>query len=49
VDEKPIEFWFSIIFHMVMGMAMIILGFWLLDGIPIVSHWYAEIRAMLPF
>ncbi len=49
VDEKPIEFWFSIIFHMVMGMAMIALGFWLLEDISVVSHWYAETRAMLPF
>ena len=48
-DDKPIEFWFSIIFHLVMGMAMIILGFWLLEGIPMVNHWYAEIRTILPF
>jgi len=48
-DDKPIEFWFSIIFHMVMGMAMIVLGFWLQEDIPVVNHWYTEIRAMLPF
>ena len=49
VDEKPVEFWFNIIFHMVMGMAMIILGFWLIEDIPVVNHWYAEVRALLPF
>ncbi|EMQ0961428.1 hypothetical protein RY975_001004 [Citrobacter braakii] len=49
VDEKPIEFWFSIIFHMVMGMAMIVLGFWFLDDLPAFHGWYTEIRAMLPF
>nr|DAV16129.1 MAG TPA: hypothetical protein [Caudoviricetes sp.] len=34
---------------MVMGMAMIVLGFWLLEDIPVVNHWHTEIRAMLPF
>ncbi|MDI3450551.1 hypothetical protein QLG09_17040 [Enterobacter sp. V89_11] len=49
MDEKPIEFWFSIIFHMVMGMAMIVLGFWFLDDLPAFHSWYTEICAMLPF
>ncbi|WP_312627367.1 DUF2542 family protein [Scandinavium sp.] len=48
-DDKPIEFWFSIIFHLVMGIVMIVLGFWLLEEIPAVNHWFSEIRAMLPF
>lgn len=45
-DEKPIEYWFSVIFHFGISFVMIGVGFWLLEDIPAVEHWYGEIRAI---
>jgi len=45
--HKPIEYWFSVIAHFAMGAAMLGLGFWFLDTIPIVHEWYSKVRALL--
>lgn len=44
-ETKPIEYWFSVIAQMMASLMMIGLGFCFLDEIPIVNHWYTEIRA----
>ncbi|WP_333896597.1 DUF2542 family protein [Mixta calida] len=48
-DAKPIEYWFSVIAHLGMSIMMIGLGFWFLEDIPAVNHWYNEVHAMLSF
>jgi hypothetical protein len=48
-DSKPIEYWFSVIAQMIIGVVMIGLGFWLLDDLPAFHNWRTEINAMLPF
>jgi hypothetical protein len=48
-DSKPIEYWFSVIAQMIIGVVMTGFGFWLLDDLPAFHNWHTEIRAMLPF
>ncbi|AWC85802.1 MULTISPECIES: hypothetical protein [Enterobacter cloacae complex] len=48
-DSKPIEYWFSVIAQMIIGVVMIGFGFWLLDDLPAFHNWHTEIREMLPF
>ncbi|MDD9244910.1 hypothetical protein V1605_16245 [Enterobacter soli] len=46
-DDKPIEYWSSVISRMIAGVAMVGLGFWFLNDIPVVNHWFAEIREII--
>lgn len=48
-DTKPIEYWISTILHFGISIMMIGIGFWFLQEIPAVNHWYNEIRTMPAF
>lgn len=48
-DEKPIEFWFSIVAQFVMSGVLIGIGIWFLDEIPAVHHLYSQIREVAQF